>query len=212
MSSHKDPKDEEPAHTLGHFPTLAGIDPGALRGRFARLSVVAQVPIEGGVSRSLLVNVVRLSERSIGKYNSARTHFESYIDRESNEVALTALMECTDDFEDLINSLHRGFIFVEAVRHQGHLSAYAKLELKEVGALIETVEELRHGIEHRDKQLCDQRSDYGAPFLAFGNECVYVGNRSMRIDELAHLVRTLYTVGWSIVQPAGRWIKQSPQT
>jgi len=199
--------DEEPAHSLDHFPTLAPIHPGLLRLRFAGPSIVDQVPIKGGVARPFLFNVVRLSEKSIDQYNSARAHFESYIDRESNEVALTALMECADDFEDLINSLHRGYVVVEAVRRQGHLYAPAKLELEEVGALIKMVEELRREIEHRSNQR-DEWSESDAGFLAFGNECVFVGNRSMRIDELARLVRTLYTVGWSImVPPPGRWIK-----
>jgi hypothetical protein len=201
MSSRKDEEPEEsPVHSLDSFPTLVPIKPGILRLRLSGWSVAGQVPISGRAARSIRFNVARLSERSIDRYNSARAHFEVLVDDKPNHVALTALMECTDSFEDLISSLHRGFMVIEAVRRNGKLSEEASVELSEVGTLIAAVGRLRRGMGD------------GAAFLAFDNECVYVGDASIEIEELGRLVRALYSVACSIVPvPTRRWIKASPQ-
>jgi hypothetical protein len=194
-------EDDEPAvQSLDSFPTLAPIKPGILRLRLSGWSVAGQVPISGRAARSIRFNVARLSERSINRYNSARAHFAVLLDDKPNHVSLTALMECTDSFEDLISSLHRAFMVIEAVRRNGNLSEEASVELTEVETLIGTVGRLRRAMGD------------GAAFLAFDNECVYVGNASIEIEELGRLVRVLYSVACSIVPvPTRRWIKASPQ-
>jgi hypothetical protein len=194
-------KDEESAvNSLDYFPALVPIKPGILRVRLAGWSVAGHVPISGRAARSIRFNVARLSERSINRYNSARAHFEVLLDDKPNHVCLTALMECTDSFEDLISSLHRGFMVIEAVRRNGNLSDEASVELREVETLIGAVGRLRRGMGD------------GTAFLAFDNERVYVGNASIEIEELGRLVRVLYSVACSIVPPPKRrWIKASPQ-
>jgi len=187
---------EEPPHSLEHFPELP-IEPAILRRNFAMRALVGQVPIKVEPYASDLFNLVRLSEKAVARYNSARSHFAALV---AAEISVTEMMATTDAMEDCINALHRGFGFAERLRRY-QLPGPAKVELRKIRSLIERATAMRDAIEHRDTDLRADRPEGDAAHLRVGNMHVNVADRWMTYVEVCRLVVGLHSIACTISPP-----------
>jgi hypothetical protein len=121
-------------------------------------------------SRAFFLNLVRLTDKTLGEYEETRTHLQRYVDS-PNKTSL--LLKCTGHMENCIDSLHRLFKHASKLRNRLHTleketgQPVPKLDWKKLPKKKETdrIEHIRHAIQHMDDRISEGKAGEGISYI-----------------------------------------------
>jgi hypothetical protein len=110
--------------------------------------------------RGCWINLVRLTDKSLIEYESARSHLDDWIERK-NAGVFSALFRAIDHFENAVVSIHRAIRMSDALRNTG----IGKPGPTPTSRQREQLRILRNHIEHADEKLIERKIQKGDPFF-----------------------------------------------
>jgi hypothetical protein len=154
-----------------------------------------------GSGQAQFLNLVRLVDKTLLEYESARQHLQEYVDSD-NRTSL--FMRCVGHMENCIDSLNRAFSHLDGLKASLHheqsrtgqpMPQIARKEIPNARNR-KRVNDIRDAIQHMDDRISKGRA--GADVAPIGlnvkSDSIELGNEEIYFVELAHWVRQVYEV------------------
>jgi hypothetical protein len=154
-----------------------------------------------GSGQAQFLNLVRLVDKTLLEYESARQYLQQYVDSD-NRTSL--FMRCVDHMENCIDSLNRAFAHLEGLKTSLHYERsrtsqpMPQIDRQEIPSARnkKRINDIRDAIQHMDDRISKGRA--GADTAPIGlnvkSDSIELDNEEIYFDELAHWVRQVYAV------------------
>lgn len=163
-----------------------------------------------GSGRAQFLNLVRLVDKTLLEYESARQYSQQYVDSD-NRTSL--FMRCVGHMENCIDSLNRAFSHLEGLKASLHheqcrtsrpMPRIAREEIPNARNR-KRVNDIRDAIQHMDDRISKGRA--GASVAPIGlnvkSDSIELDNEEIYFAELAHWVRQVYEVTERLAEYTG---------
>ena len=143
-------------------------------------------------ARNLHVCFVRLVDKTIIEYESARYELERYVNNTIPIRPLTALLRAGAHFENCITSLHRSCRFLEQIKRDKR-SPGLPSNLESILRSAKRIADFRNGIQHMEEDVLKGNLGPGGRFgIKVNSDSIECRSYSIQHDELGTWIKKLH--------------------
>lgn len=160
-------------------------------------------------SQLRLVSFLRLVDKTVHEYESARKLLLQYLDARNGEEPIILLGRTAGHIENYMNALHRSILFAKSLRsHHNKIRrrdpSLPVLPLPQKMPLLTAegtsrIETIRHAIEHMDNKICEDKIVNDGPLaILVKNDGIELDEVEISYSELADWIQQLYEIASSL--------------
>lgn len=176
------------------MPVLAGLD------RNLRANMLLSLAFRGNAlptdyaTRAMVSTYVRVAERAVEEYETARTQFSEFTDRPSNG-HFFSLFRASDHLESCISHVDRACSFLRAMPKRAELAGLIPDLAVMIKANRQRIAILRNATEHLETRLVKGKISEGDyVMLCLGEDSCELERRSISYEELASWLTEMHSL------------------
>lgn len=146
--------------------------------------------------RGLFNNLVRLTDKAVVEYDTARVACEEFAATVRNAPRVTDYFRAIDHFENCLNALHRALLHAEAIKSTATAPAFDRNQWRALASVRRRLTSFRDAIEHTDDRMKSHNEEQwtGPAFLVLTVDHLAIQNdhHIIKYRELGQWIHQVY--------------------